>query len=236
MDENTFEIFKKNAEKNRMFIRASRFKKLTATQKKEVADALERSKKAYQKIYEVQNEIERTGTPFVIFKTMSNHPDMGLDVDIITCGNTKELTDKLLRIFNGKILDQSIASSLAGKISIGVEDSPITVELHKDRFSQIGEYTIPDMQIIKNSRLAKLYGKKYRVPSYEDEILITVIHRIYRHISLRFYDVYNVNRILEEEKLNWLYILENAEKGRDYLWDCWLQQIDSLLDNQRRHA
>ena len=27
-------------------------------------------------------------------------------------------------------------------------------------------------------------------------------------------------------------ILENAEKGRDYLWDCWLQQIDSLLEKK----
>ena len=212
MDENTFEIFKKNAEKNRMFIRASRSKKLTATQKKELHKALKRSKKAHEKIYIVQKELERAGSPFVIFKTFNNHPDMGEDVDILVDGDTKNLTNTILKKLNGRILDQSIASDLAGKVSINIEDSPVLVEFHKDRFSQIGEHMISGTQIIKNSRLVKLFGKKFRVPSYEDEILITVIHRIYRHMSLRFSDVYNVNRILEEEKLDWAYILENAEK------------------------
>ncbi|MBW1801986.1 MAG: response regulator, partial [Deltaproteobacteria bacterium] len=27
-------------------------------------------------------------------------------------------------------------------------------------------------------------------------------------------------------------IWENAEKGRDYLWDCWLQQIDTFLEKK----
>lgn len=212
MNKRSFEIFKKKAEENRIFIRASKFKKLNSEQKKEVYAVLMRSKKAYEKIYEVRKEIERAGNPFVIFKTPSNYPDVGRDVDIIVCGNIENLTNSLLKEFNGKIMNQSIASDLAGKLSIDIEDSPITVELHKDKFSQIGEYTLSGLQIIKNSRIVKLFGNTFRVPSYEDDILITVIHRVYRHMNIRFSDVYNVKRILDEEKLNWPYILKNAEK------------------------
>lgn len=211
MEEKNFEIFKRKGEKNRIFIRASKFKRLTKRQTEHVHSAIVRSKKAHEKIYQVQKTIENSGVPFVIFKTFSNHPDMGLDVDLIVCGDIDKLTKRILKKFNGKILDQSIASSLAGKVSIGIEDSPIIVELHEGKFSQIGEHTVPGMQIIKNSRLVRLYGKAFRVPSYEDEILITVIHRVYRHMSIRFSDVYNVKRILDNEKLNWGYILKNAK-------------------------
>lgn len=212
MNKQRFEAFKKKAEKNRMFIRASKFKKLTTEQKKEVQKAIKRSKKAHYKIYQVQKELERAGVPFVIFKTFSNHPDMGLDVDILLCGDVEKITDTLMKKFNGKILDQSIASDMAGKISIGIEDSPIIVELHKENFSQIGEHAISGAQIIKNSRIVQLFGRNFRVPSYEDEILLTVIHRVYRHINARFSDVYNVKKILDKEKLDWGYILKNAKK------------------------
>lgn len=213
MDKESFEIFKKKAEKNRMFIRASKFKKLNSEQKKEVRKAVERSKKAYRVLYEVQRAIERTGTPFVIFKTTANYPDMGLDVDfLVVREDVKNLTEMLLKKFNGKIKDQSIASDLAGKISLILEGSPVYIELHRGRFSQIGEATIPSTQIVKNSILANFFGKNYHIPSHEDELLITVLHRIYRHLSVRFSDVYNVKRILDKEKLNWNYILKNAKK------------------------
>jgi len=212
MDEKSFESFRENAERNRMFIRAAAHKQLTAEQKKQVDDALERSKKAHEDIYKVQKEMEKAKIPFVIFKTMGNHPDMGLDVDFLVASKDfNKARDVVLGNFDGRVIHQSMASTLAGKVSIAIEGSPITVEIHGGGFSQIGEYGIQVEPTIQRSRTVKLFGMDFRVPSNEDVLLIDVMHRIYRHMSIRFSDAYNTKKLLDEEKLDWAYILKTIE-------------------------
>lgn len=212
MDEKSFESFKDNAERNRMFIRASANEHLTAEQKKQVDDTVERSKKAHEKIHEVQSEFERAKIPFVIFKTMNNHPDMGLDVDFLVAEKDfARARDTVFEKFDGRRIPQSMASTLAGKVSIAIRDSPITVEIHGGGFSQVGEYGIQTGPVIKNSRIVKLFGMDFRVPSNEDGLLIDVMHRIYRHMSVRYSDVYNIRKMLDEEKLDWAYMIRTIE-------------------------
>jgi hypothetical protein len=214
MDEKSFESFRENAERNRMFIRAAAHKQLTAEQEKQVDDALERSKKAHEDIYKVQKEMEKAKIPFVIFKTMGNHPDMGLDVDFLVASKDfNKARDVVLDNFGGRVIHQSMASTLAGKVSITIGDSPITVEIHGGGFSQIGEYGIQVEPTIKHSRIVKLFGMDFRVPSNEDMLLIDVMHRIYRHMSIRFSDAYNTKKLLDEEKLDWGYILKPVEQA-----------------------
>jgi hypothetical protein len=197
-----------------MFIRAAAHKQLAAEQKKQVDDALERSKKAHEDIYKVQKALEAAKIPFVIFKTLNNHPDMGDDVDFLVAGKDLSTTrDTIIEKFNGRIKPQSMASTLAGKVSIIIGDSPITVEIHGGGFSQIGEYGIQVEPTIKHSRVVKLFGMEFRVPSNEDMLLIDVMHRIYRHMSIRYSDVYNTKKLLGEERLDWVYVLETVEQA-----------------------
>ena len=211
MDEKSFESFKENAEKNRMFIRASERLQLNAGQKKHVDEAMERSKRAHEEIFKVQKEFEAAKIPFVIFKTLSNHPDMGLDVDFMVANKDfRRARGTVIDKFGGKVIPQSTASTLAGKVSLEIEGSPITVEIHGGGFSQIGEYAIPAEPVIKNSRIVKLFGMDFRVTSQEDGLLIDVMHRIYRHMSVRYSDVYNTKKLLDE-KLDWAYINSEAE-------------------------
>lgn len=211
MDEKEFDAFRKNAERNRMFIRASAQKQLTAGQRKQVDEALERSREAHDVIFKIQKKLQRARIPFVIFKTMNNHPDMGLDVDFLVANKYfKKARDLVLEKFNGHVIPQSMASTLAGKVSIAIDGSPITVEIHGGGFSQIGEYGIQAEPVIQHSRMVKLFGMDFRVPSNEDELLIDVMHRIYRHMSVRYSDVVNTKKLLEE-KLDWAYVLETIE-------------------------
>jgi len=51
-----------------------------------------------------------------------------------------------------------------------------------------------------------------KTTSPEDQLLIEVVHRIYRHLTVRFADVYNAYNLMEKEKLDWTYILSTAKK------------------------
>lgn len=212
MDDESFESFRKNAEKNRMFIRAAERMQLSAEHTKQVDDAMTRSRRAHEEISKVQNEFESANIPFVIFKTLSNHPDMGLDVDFLVAGKDfRRARDVVIEKLGGKVVAQSMGSTLAGKVSLSIEDSPITVEIHGGGFSQIGEYAIDAESVIKKSRIVKLFDMEFRVPSPEDGLLIDVIHRIYRHMSIRYSDAYNTRKLLDEEKLDWAYIVGEAD-------------------------
>lgn len=212
MDEKSFESFRKNAERNRMFIRASEHAQLDAGQKAQVAEALERSRRAHEDIYKVQTALDAAKIPFVIFKTLNNHPDMGDDVDFLVEGkNLARARDTVIENFNGRIKPQSLASTLAGKVSIIIGDSPITVEIHGGGFSQVGEYGIQVAPVIQRSRTVELFGMEFRVPSNEDGLAIDVMHRIYRHMSVRYSDVVNNRKLLAGEKLDWAYIIGTLE-------------------------
>jgi len=178
----------------------------------------ERSKRAHEDIHRVQEALEAAKIPFVIFKTLNNHPDMGDDVDFLVAGKDLARTkDAVIERFDGKIKPQSMASTLAGKVSITIGDSPITVEIHGGGFSQVGEYGVQAEPVITRSVIVKLFGMGFHVPSNEDSLIIDVMHRIYRHMSVRYSDVVNNRKLLAEEKLDLAYIngtLEHAGMAR----------------------
>jgi len=218
MKQKEWEEFKRNAIRNRMLVRASKFKKLNSKQKKEVRDVIEYDREKVSRLYKVQKTLNYMGASFVIIKSFSHFPDMGNDFDILIEGDVKKAADALVKGFNGRILSSSMASNLAGKVSVRIEGEEVSrlrglsIEFHKNSFSQIGEFSLSARQVIERGGLVEIYGKRFRVPSIEDEILIAVIHRIYRHMSVRFTDVYNVRKIMDEEEKDWNYLKKNIER------------------------
>jgi hypothetical protein len=137
---------------------------------------------------------------------------MGLDVDFLVAGKDfRRARDVVIEKLGGKVIPQSMGSTLAGKVSLSIEGSPITVEIHGGGFSQIGEYAIDAESVIKKSCAVKLFGMEFRVPSKEDGLLIDVVHRIYRHMSIRYSDAYNTRKMLDEERLDWAYVVGEAD-------------------------
>jgi len=209
-----FDRFMKDAKKNIVFIRASKanWEKLTKEQKDIAKDEIKKSKAAYKIINEVQKEIEKTGANFIIFKSLDSFPDIGHDVDILVERGMKGLRKTLMKEFNGGKIKPSLAMRISKKSSVSIPNSPIYVELHEEKYSQVGEYAIPGYQLMERSRKVKLYDVILKTTSPEDQLLIEVVHRIYRHLTVRFADVYNAYNLMEKEKLDWTYILSTAKK------------------------
>ena len=119
---------------------------------------------------------------------MDSYPDIGHDVDILVERDMKGVMKALMKEFNGETIRPSIAMVISKKASFTVPDSPIYVELHENKYSQVGEYAMPSTQLIERSRKVKFYNYMLKTTSPEDQFLIEVLHRVYRHLTIRFSD------------------------------------------------
>lgn len=216
MNKNTvsnWDKFFKNSSENRVFLRASKKLKLTKNQKNVVKKQKIRNSKALDIIFKVQQELEKRNLKVVAIKTYDNYPDFGGDVDFLAeVKNYKYIDNVMKKVFKAKKPPESISGRLSRKAQYLVEGSPIGIEFHFGGFCQVGEKTIPASQIIKNREKIRIEGKTFYTPCLEDALLITVIHRVYRHISIKFCDAYNIKKMVKDENLDWEYIIKTAKE------------------------
>lgn len=224
-DEFSREEFTENARKNRVLIRS--FSKInewlsdttykTSVIKTYVDSILaaeeQRTRRNIALASTIANKFEQKDVEYVIMKTLDNYPDLGRDIDFLIADNFEKATNIVKEEFpQGRSLKNTLCDSLVGKFSYGIPGFDVSIELYP-KISQLGEEYLAAQDII--ARRTERYVNKcvFYATSPEDQLLITCIHRLYRHGIIRFSDLYNVYTLLRNEKLDWEYILDVAKKA-----------------------
>ena len=96
--------------------------------------------------------------------------------------------------------------------------------------SQYFDMAILDIMGVEGYRLLKIATRKNVVA------VILTAHALTPDNLMKSYNEGAVSFVPKEQMANLPAllneILENAEKGRDYLWDCWLQKVDTFLEKK----
>lgn len=162
-----------------------------------------------------EKRFRERGINYVIMKTLDQYPDLGRDIDFLVSQDDFEKAKKIIvEEFGGRPLPLTFCDGLAGKVSYGIPGHERSVELYP-RISQLGEQYFSTDDIIKNKQEKILGGSSHFITSPEDQILIACVHRLYRHwmIGVRISDIYNVWKLMSDERIDMKYISERAREG-----------------------
>lgn len=163
----------------------------------------------------VENQFRERGINYVIMKTLDQYPDLGRDLDFLVSQDDFEKAKKIIvEEFGGQPLALTFCDRLVGKVSYGIPGHERSVELYP-RISQLGEQYFSTDDIIRNKQEKIIGGSSHYITSPEDQILITCVHRLYRHwmLGVRISDIYNIWRLMSHERIDTQYMSYTAREG-----------------------
>ena len=167
-----------------------------------------RTSRMLQLIGKISQVFEEEGIDFLVIKTLDHYPDMGNDVDIFVLDGYKGVDAVIKNGFGASVLEASVGDKLAGKRNYKVNGYPFALEVHYNRLGQVGEHKAYPKILMRNRQTAAIDGIKTFIPSPEDQLILRVIQRIYRHFNIRISDVFNTINALNHNDLNWNYLLD----------------------------
>ena len=172
---------------------------------------------------------EGRGLPVVIMKTLDHWPDTGSDVDLLTSATDTQV----LSIF--KDLDAtpqapSWGDRLAHKLNFRMAELPELVEVHVGCLGQTGEHRKLASEVVSR-RQWKTFGRShFPVPSYEDQVVIATLQRMYRHFYIRLTDILNIYGLLATSQINFNSLRAISERAG--IWP----GVATLLTVSHSHA
>ncbi|NUQ29841.1 MAG: hypothetical protein HOQ35_15190 [Acidobacteriaceae bacterium] len=129
------------------------------------------------------------GLDVTVIKTLDHWPDFGSDMDLYTNAVPDVVLALMQRQFEATIASRSWGDRLAGKWNLEIPGLPEAVEIHMCRLGQTGEHLTLAENIPARSRAVDFDGKRFRVPSPSDRIMISTLQRMYRHFYFRLCDI-----------------------------------------------
>jgi hypothetical protein len=132
-----------------------------------------------------------------VIKSLDHWPDLGSDLDLYTNAQPRVVCDIMLRHFNAKIASRSWGDRLAHKWNFLLPGLPEAVEIHIGRLGQTGEQVAVAESLLLRARLVSIGGHEFRVPSFQDRLMISTLQRMYRHFYFRLCDVVDTTRLVD---------------------------------------
>jgi len=185
---------------------------------KKLDECRERSRTALGLISGIQDVLTKDKIGFVVFKTLDDYPNIpSEDIDImIVKEDIRKAEDAFLNLETKPYLYEKGPLAYTGEtpekrhfhFKLGVFH--FEVELYPE-LTLLGEEYIPAVDIIRNLSPKNFDGKTVFLPSQEDDLLILVIHAVFKHGGLiRLSDIYTAKRLLENEHLDWSHIFSRS--------------------------
>jgi hypothetical protein len=104
--------------------------------------------------------------------------------------------------FNARVEPQSWGDRLACKWNFRVPGLPELIEIHVGRLGQTGEQTRLGRALIERRTAKTFGGHEFMVPSPEDQIILAVLNRFYRHYYFRICDVANTVQLIGSQRID----------------------------------
>ena len=124
-------------------------------------------------------------------------PDIGADLDLLTCANEERVIQVMRERFNITIEPRSWSDRVAHKLNFRLPGLPELVEIHFGRLGQAGELVKLADRIMQRRVTQEFAGKTFWVPAPEERILLVTLQRLYRHFYMRICDVVTVADLVD---------------------------------------
>lgn len=204
--------------KNAVLIRSyERFQQLGFSPgEKSFHEGVLREKERVQKVMDLIKVITEiklgAGLPFVFTKAFQHYPDMGHDIDLLV-GDRSDKADILLKDRLGlrRLEDEGIFDRFAGKRAYWAGTDSTIVEIHHARMGQVGEFNRFPERLLSRRISYECGSLKTFIPCPEDQLMIQVLQRVYRHLYFRVSDILHTIRIVSSKDLNWDLVWRTAE-------------------------
>ena len=187
----------------------------------------ERIREALQSLEHVCAELEASGCPVVVIKTLEHWPDFGSDLDLFSTGDERCVSNLLRDKCQARPTMRSVGDFLSHKRSFRLPGLRTPVEVHISRLGQAGELVELAKQIVIRRKPLHLNGYVFQVPAPEERVIITSLERMYRHLYFRICDILNLSSLLQSDNL--LSLNCNMRPSKRHLARCCL-----VLENRLR--
>lgn len=167
-------------------------------------------------IQKVCKNFSNKNIPHVIFKTIEDFPDIGDDIDVlIPEENLSEARTCLDTMAPASVEKGLYGLEYKKKVHYTFKKKDISIEIELyPKFTSMGETYLPAKEITARAVTSTFEGVTFKTPVLEDRFLLTVIHSMYRHGGLiRIVDVINTIELLSNNKMDWDFVLDEAERS-----------------------
>ena len=167
-------------------------------------------------LFPICQTLENAGT-VVVIKTLDHWPDFGSDLDLFTDAQSHEVVTLMRERFKATVARQSWGDRMANKWNFEVPGLPEMVEVHVRRLGQMGEQKLIGQSIIARAMPAQFGLYTFRVPSFEDRVMVSTLQRMFRHFYLRLCDVLDLSLLADQRLVDYEYLRSLAQSTG--LWE-----------------
>jgi len=153
----------------------------------------------------------------VVMKTLDHWPDFGSDLDLYTDAKSCDVITLMRDRFQATAAKQSWGDRMANKWNFQVPGLPEMVEVHVQRLGQMGEQSLIGQSLIARSMPIQFGLHSFRVPSYEDRMIVSTLQRMFRHFYLRLCDVMDLSLTVDRRMIDYGYLHSLAQSAG--LWE-----------------
>lgn len=179
-----------------------------------VMSEIRRTRLALSDLSEVCRVLEQRGCESVVIKSLDHWPDLGTDLDLLTCAPEAEVTKILNGEFGAAIESATWSDRVARKINYRLPRLPEFIEIHYCRLGQAGEQAALGREIIQRRCAVEIEGQHFFVPSPEDRIILAALQRLYRHFYLRLCDFVNTASLIDSGAVDFEKLRSTATQTR----------------------
>jgi hypothetical protein len=158
---------------------------------------------AVEYLHRICNELESSGCPATVMKSLDHWPDLGNDLDLYTSADPRRLVRVLATKFDARMEARSWGDRLANKWNFNFPGLKESVEFHVQRLGQTGEHTALADRFISRRVTKQLNGYSFYVPAPEERIVVATLQRMYRHFYFRVCDLVNSAALIESGALDY---------------------------------
>jgi hypothetical protein len=161
-----------------------------------------RVENALEFLQTICHELEASGCPVTVMKSLDHYPDIGSDLDLYTTAKEDKVKEVMLRKLHAVAEARSWGDRVAQKHNFKVPGLPESVEIHVQRLGQMGEHTALARRFVTR-RVQKTVGNRtFFIPALEERIVVATLQRMYRHFYFRICDLVNSTAIYESGDLD----------------------------------
>lgn len=202
-----------------------------ATERARVANALEY-------LEHVCAELENSGCPTTVMKSLDHFPDLGSDLDLYTTADEEQVCEVMASKLHARIEDRSWGDRLAHKWNFAIPGLPESIEVHDKRLGQTGEHTAMAQRFVTRrvQKSVEIDGRTltFAVPAPEERVIVATLQRMYRHFYFRVCDIVNTKNLVESGEINFAELKRAADLGGIWKGVCSYLKIVSDYVHQYR--
>lgn len=164
-------------------------------------------------LHHVCDELEQSGCPATVMKSLDHWPDLGSDLDLYTTADPQQVLSVMTRRLGAHIEARSWGDRLANKWNFTIPGLPESIEIHAQRLGQTGEHLAMAKRFVSRRVPKTVNGLTFLVPAPEERIVVATLQRLYRHFYFRVCDIVNTLNLLNSGQLDYGELKKSADLG-----------------------